>query len=748
MPKFKRLFLVTLALSLVLGCLAGCGNQTGPGFPSLSDPTAPSVAMGRYVEHQIPIPDALYPLDMVMLEDDRLRVAVQGEKGITSLYTLTADGGWDISPLPKEILDSGETSSLALSPDGTVFCYTTTSDENYNILTHRMWVVEPSGEYRELPNTYPDMESLRSYLIYKCDFTQSGKLLVLTNYLELRELDLQSGVFGDNRNESGFFPTYLGCAGEDTYVVGSEGGFVFGNGEAVNLSGALGEQILSTVAGHDGCTNGRFSIWANKDGYLFFVTNEGLFSALPEGSVTEELINGKRSSLGGPAFTPYALTGDEGGSFYVLAYDSSEVVLYRYDYDENMPTEPGTLLRVYSLKEDGTLQQAVSLFQKEHPDIAVDLEIGMTGEDGVTENDAIKALNTKILSGTGPDVLNLDDLPLDSFLEKGILSDLTPVLSESGEVLTNVTNCFAQDGKVCALPTGFTLPTIYGPEDIISQIHDMDSLISAVKQAKAENPKANRTFLELRAAPLADSLYDSCSAAWCLPDGTLDEEKLQEYYAGMKALYDMDADYRASRNLSSQDYTPGYLTNLDGALDVCLGAGCSVGMLYNMDWWSSALMGDQKLAGYEVLPLNVQATGVFLPQRVMGILDSSENKAAAEAFLCSMLGDGVQNADFSVGFPVSVAALEKQIAEDKESTSGATIENDDGTVDTYEGLYPDAARRQRLRDWAQSLTTPALTDLVIRRSVIEQAEACMVGRVSPEEAAKAAIRSLNLYLSE
>lgn len=752
MNPCKRIPALCLALVMLLGCLTGCGSKSDN---SILSPKAPTEgrAMGRYVEEQISVPNLSYAEDMVMLSDGRLRVAGSAEDEKTYLYTLDESGAWNQTPLPEEIGESGDVASLSLSPDGTVFCYTTVWAEGFDKNTdHHLWVIDPDGTLRELPITYPDMDSVQGALIHESDFTQSGKLMAVVNYRELRELNLETGAMSENLNDMGIYPYYLCCVMEDTYLVGGDGGFVYSGGEVTPLSGVPGDQILAAVAEYTG--SNCISLWGNEAGYLFFVTHgEGLYSAVPGGSVTELLVDGKRTSLGAPAFSPIALTGDEDGSFYVLGSDGGEAVLYRYYYDENVPTEPDKTLRIYSLRSDETLQQAASLFQKNNPDYAVDLEIGVTGEDGVTEADAIKALNTRILAGTGPDILNLDGLPLESFLEKGILTDLSGVISRCGDLLTNVTNCYERDGKVCAMPTGFTLPAIYGPEDIVSQIHDMDSLIQAVIASKARNPKGTNALYAVNPVQLADNLYDSCSAAWKKPDGTLDEGKLTEYYTGMKTLYDLDTDYRASlgdemSRFNEWEYAPGYMTYLNSAIQVCRGAGCNVGILAGMRWWESSLMGDQKLDGYEVLPLGTQASNTFLPKRVMGILGTTENKAAAEDFLVFLLGEQVQSREYAVGFPVNLAALQNQIAEDKESYSSGSFSNDDGTYEEYDGLYPDAQRRQRLRGWAEALTTPALTDQTIRNAVIEQAKNCLNGNITPEEAAKAAIRSLNLYLSE
>ena len=90
-------------------------------------------------------------------------------------------------------------------------------------------------------------------------------------------------------------------------------------------------------------------------------------------------------------------------------------------------------LLVYSLKKDRTIQQAVSAYQKEHNDVYVRYEVGMSGDNGLTAEDAVKALNTEIMAGKGPDVLCLDGLPLDSYLSKGMLADLSDTLKAAEE---------------------------------------------------------------------------------------------------------------------------------------------------------------------------------------------------------------------------------------------------------------------------------------------------------------------------
>ena len=63
----------------------------------------------------------------------------------------------------------------------------------------------------------------------------------------------------------------------------------------------------------------------------------------------------------------------------------------------------------------------------------------MSGDDGVTRTDALKTLNTEIMAGKGPDILILDGISAQTYVEQGMLEDLSGIFKDAG-LLTNV-NC-------------------------------------------------------------------------------------------------------------------------------------------------------------------------------------------------------------------------------------------------------------------------------------------------------------------
>ena len=737
--------ILSIFLALVLAGFSGCGQQESPG------PVA-TAAKGRYVETEIALPMDGSPQDMVTLSDGRLRVGLNTTEGEPHVFTREGDTWQEDVQLPQSLPGLGKLDMLRLSPDGSVFLSLVKGlgDGTYE---YHLVLLSPSGELRELPVDYPEANEKDGFLLGGADFTDSGKLMVLFSFDDLREVDPDTGALSENLNELGIWANMGGiCAGEDTYLLSSDLCARLREGQQEKLTDVLGEQLTASAKTEEG-SRGKNVLWQNSQGYLFFTTGEGLYSFVPGGSVTEELVSANKSSFGDPSFLPRALTGTEDGSFYVLGMLGGEAVLCQYDFDANAPLQATQVLKLYSLYDDEDLRQIVSRYQKSHPETDIHLEIGLSGEDGVTEADALRTLNTEILAGSGPDILRLDGMSLDSYLEKDLFLDLSDLLEET-KTLENITKCYETKGKVSVLPVAFAIPAIYGPKDLVDSIHNLDSFVAAATQA-LDRSGADSLMNGMIPVLVTDNIYDSCSAAWKTDDGTLDPSALEAFLAASKALYDLDAPLREryADILGQMDgdlgITPGEFTAIGGSWDILMnGEAMSVGTLESMDVWSYALAGDQQLEGYTLAPLTLQASGVFLPRQIYGVLNTTEIADTAKDFIRFLLGEEVQRRNLNYGFPVNQAVFEALIQEDKTTDVSFATSTEDGQMLSLTARYPSAQERKELAQWVRDLTTPALTDRTIRTLITAQAADCMNGTCTAKEAADRALQSLNLYLSE
>ena len=750
MKPIKQMLCWMLAVLCLAGCFSGCQKEEA--IVTEAVPTQSSGAMGRYVEQSIPLPECQYAEDLVMLDDGRLRVALRRTDGSVMVCTSGADRTtWaDTWEVPGAISSTGDVAQIALSPDGKMFCYTMQAGDTEGEYAFHLWAVEKNGVYQEIPITAPDVDYTIGYLIPYCDFTNSGKLIAQFQTSGVYQVDLETGAVGENLNEVEPMVFKMGCGGENTYIMGWDTVSANIDGETAALDNAMGQQIVDALRDNEGNTP-KIAFWENSEGYLFFIPQMGLYSFVPGGSVVEELIDGSRTTLGDTRFLPVAMTGAEDDTFYVLGSRNGEqAMLLHYTYDTEIPTVSDTQLTIYSLYESEDLPQMISQYQVAHPEVMVELEIGMTGEDGITVSDAIRALNTEILAGKGPDLICLDGFNLNTYQEKGLLADVSQILSQAEPTLTQVTRCFEQDGKIYAVPTGFILPVMYGPSHIVSQIHDWDSLVAAGEQAKAERPDAFGVLAAFHPVNTADEFYDSYSSAWINPDGTVNEEKLTEFYANMQRVYDLDAELQkmwADRAYEEPLFYPGEYIGLPGSISmgnycICFGA------LSGMRAWANSLAAEQYLDDYQTARLELGGSGVFVPKGIMGILTTSEHPQAAGSFLQFMLSQEVQSKDLNYSFPVNQAVFDQETTEERVFDSYLSFTDADGNNIGVQAQYPDAQDRENLRTWVDNLTTPASTDFIIRSTVLDQMTACLLKEITPEDAAQNAMKTINLYLAE
>ena len=157
---------------------------------------------------------------------------------------------------------------------------------------------------------------------------------------------------------------------------------------------------------------------------------------------------------------------DADGNIYLAVSDrysdNPTGMLLKYGYDKEQEAVPGTELDIYMLKRDTHMEQMISLFQKEYPDISVTVQEGMTGEDGVTATDAMKNLNTEIMSGEGPDVLLMDNLDAENYIERGMLEDISGIMEKAG-ILENIQKAYEEeDGSIYCMPVRFGIPILAG----------------------------------------------------------------------------------------------------------------------------------------------------------------------------------------------------------------------------------------------------------------------------------------------
>ena len=633
----------------------------------------------------------------------------------------------------------------------------------FTIDCHYMFV-SPEGETREIMLPF-DMDNYE--LITNCWYTPDGRLLAS-----------QGGAIYEINQEDGSLTVLFETDGDaDTACFSDTQMVAFTNTKAYRfdlVKGELMEQdeeldkFISglTNNGEKGVywTSGNYSflVAMDKDNTLYLACQDGLYQCTA-GESPKQLLQGTLCSMGDPSNGKYGMLVEDGPVFLVL-FSSG---LSRFTYDETMPATPDKELKVYSLKKDQTLQQAVSAYQKAHQDVFVKYEVGMSGENGLTAEDAIKALNTEIMAGNGPDVIMLDGLPIESYLAKGMLADLSENLKaveEKEEFFDNITRVYEEDGKIYAIPTRFRIPLLMGNEEFVSNIQDLSSLSAVMEEMREKNPEGS-ILSAYTPEILLKMLAIASEPTWSKEDGNLQEETVKEFLTQAKKIYDNEisgiSDSEKEEFLNSvrgSDDSSG--TAEETALDISWSilnfltksqAQLAIGASQQVSLDFTNVISVPRVKPEVVYkPLSLQAENVFQAESIVGVSAKAAEPEMAREFVEMLLSYNVMSMQ-QEPYPVNAASFDSLFDTDMEGDGAfgsMGISKDDGSVATLDLYWPNEEEQKGLEQMVRSLKTPYLPGSPIEQAVLEAGISVLEGNMSVDEGVAQIKQKIQLYLSE
>lgn len=500
---------------------------------------------------------------------------------------------------------------------------------------------------------------------------------------------------------------------------------------------------------------------------LYLAGEKGLHCYHMEDGSVEQLIDGKLSRLGSPLYSLKSMVvlGEE--EFLSV---SGAGKLIRFTYDPNMPSSPSESLSVYSLEDNYSLRTAISLYQINHPEVYVDYEIGMAEGEAVTRDDALKKLNTQIMSGEGPDLLLMDGLPMDSYMEKGLLRDLTDLMVSIGkeeDLYENLYQNMAKDGKVTIVPTEVYLPVILGRESYVSRMTDLESIADGICRLREDNPEKDIIYLCDEKA-IMKAFAPIAAPLWKNDGGEIDREAIAQFLTQMKRIYDAQMDglneksleeHRMIDEYSAEEYGEDWMYDITQYSNnelYFVGDYLQLSMgitTYPYGYWTLTSVAKNK--GSEdamIVPAKGMCENVYIPATMLGINAASAKTERAEEFLKEFLGKEIQTALGS--YVINKEALEESfrpeegyVGENGEYGMMAILDEDGRETDLSVYLATEE-EMDTFRNWMESADTPYIADMVLEKAVFEAGEKYIQGEQSLEETLEAIEQQLAIYLSE
>lgn len=718
---------------LLAGCmtlpLAACGGNNDLSFLEKSD-DASSVGqggMGRYIET---------PIEADWGSDDSILGMQTNESGTVSFYTVSKSSdpvevirheiGAD-DALTSQPMDWGQAlrgnnttvSAIAELPDGTVILLTQ-EDTGTNLYRTALGQTEckpfPISDWPEpsysVEGTYGPSTLLPA---------DNGFIAVFNDQpdhgVEYRTADgAWTSTFSDNM----------------TYVGNND---VSANNQQVLVRDIANKLLLrydiatGNKLGESTCdfVDINTAMLLTEDAQ-YLVDATGLYRQTLDGDKWEQIINGEGTSLSAPANAITGMALDGGNGYYIALSTSVGPRVIHYTWSDETPSVPNMELTVFSLKDYPILRQAISEYQTQNPDVKVTLQIPSV--EGATTEDVIRALNTEILNGSGPDVLVLDGLPAQSYAEKGVLLDLNAVDGLLDGLLPNLTSAQAYGDSIYQVPAQFTVPVFVSKTGTAQP----DSMAALLQQVQANS--GNTPYLVI--PPNLDAEGSSFLMDWYLPcapevysNKTLDVAQLETVLGQIQSMHSQLQSDAAKFGVTQGGIwveTDSMVENIDDGI-YQVGEGSATAHVTTLSGRASLdALSFQKDGQCQVDSL--YGSGRFLPQCSVGITANSQQQEVAKGFLSVLLGQSVQSAYVGIGLPVREEALKEVTLKKFGDENG--------------NLKPLG---QQFLDLCQTLDTAITRDAVVEEAIKAQASNVLNGG-SATDAANAIADAVKIYLAE
>lgn len=741
----KRLAVFFLCAAVTAGALLGCNGGSGEGKK------ADASAKGRYVEEDVvlPIQEGEEVLNLTKSEEGN-PVLFSCRDGVQIVRYEYKTEQWEETPLEwisrlyegknlyyQEVQETKDGICLVRSleeAEGGVIPHIARSKDGQNGEDLAIPFLTRQSEFGSVLATNLLVDGAGNYWIN--DMYESKIAVIDSESLEtIQELNTAQIYSGEQRVA---YPAEDGSVAVNT----EEGVFTLYDQE-------LKEQgTIQAETGEDFqmCNEGT-------DWYL--ISEEGIIRTAVGNDSREIILDGSMGAMGSSSNSKEGIIRGPEKDFYVLYRQGQENVykLLHYVYDAEISAVPEHTLQVFGLSENNTIQEAIIGFQKSHPDMRVDYQVS-GNEEGISTDD-IRTLNTELLSGNGADVLLLDGLPTEAYIEKGILEDLTGIaeelMEENSYLETILKNTAQKDGKIYGMPVKFGVPIIYGNLEVKNALRSLDNL-----KAYLDSQPGASIFGVADRAYIRDFLFQIYQDEILDTDGKVDQEKLAALLELEKKIM-VNARAEVFDETDAETFSTGIMQNVfhqgmfsnPGSAALLNHPDCAATDRINCI--TDMMIPYTVMRQLEIQPESLR--NLYLPLGIAGINKNTKQKEAAEEFVKYLFSQEVQGVKLDDGFPVLRSTLEDQrnevgteYAENFTIMSSWMIDGEDAIE--IEARYPSAEEVDDLIAMCDTLQDPAEQDCVIWGIYQTEAEACLGGSIDAETAAKNIAQKVDTYLAE
>lgn len=465
------------------------------------------------------------------------------------------------------------------------------------------------------------------------------------------------------------------------------------------------------------------------------------------------LVDGTRSALGNNSlFIDFLSVYDESMVVLMAADDKSKIYTYEYK-DDVAKIENETL--IYTLEENQSLSQAVNLYNRQNPTAKIIIEIGMSDES-ITMSDALKQLNIELETGNGPDIIILDGMDIDAYIDKGVLLDISDVVTkskDSGEVLNNIVDTYEMDGKIYAVPTKFlAMYAASKNDDIVGNSQDIETLyrriISLSEDGEHEDIIDSWSFNQV-----VSVLYRGMLAK---DNEKLTKDQISTFYEIVLGTYEMidleEVLDKIGRKLEKIEARPTSYHDFElAAIDSVAVALDYIDSLSGLQ--VIEILQDAGLCSYSFL--GSDGENYYLPAMVAGISAKSDNQETAQDFIAFLLGEEVQSDYDAEGLPVNISGIKNKMAKLEENNYTISPESGHGHKDNADAekitiqlqQFTEQKRADIIEEMKQ-FKAAVKDDSYIRTIILTEADKIIFDGADQDSAVETVMNNIKIYEDE
>ncbi len=412
------------------------------------------------------------------------------------------------------------------------------------------------------------------------------------------------------------------------------------------------------------------------------------------------------------------------------------------------------ILTMATMWLDYNVRERVLKFNKTNPDYRIEILDYSEFNTDDDDNAGITKLNTEIISGKVPDLLDVSQLPYQQYAAKGLLEDLYSFLDSDADysredMVQSIMKATETDGKLYQLASGFTVISIIASPSVVG--NKMGWTMDEMQDIISQHPGADKPF----------GLHidrNSVLQYFCMMN-------MDDYMNWQTGKCDFNSDgfkgllEFAKSFPSSEDNQAAMQDNEWVEPAVLIREGRQLFDLFsandfqNFQYYKATFGGSVTFKG---LPSSNRDGNVASFNGGLAMTTSCKNKEGAWQFMRTMLDEDYQKDQWN--FPIVQKVFDEKLAEamkqeyttdefgNKIPLSRGGMSYGDGEVVEFYAITQEEA--DQLMDMINSVTKCVSYDEGIINIIAEEAEAFFKGEKDVSQTAEIIQSRMNIYINE